>query len=79
MQLIPGARRLAVVVLILTAAGASPAAAQTGEQDSDLAGVKTHIAYLRQYGGALYLGVAFTNTTGKPVRGTDALFFDHVT
>ena len=78
MQPILSARRLVLVVLILTAAAARPAAAQTGEQDSDLAGVKTHIAYLRQYGGALYLGVAFTNATSKPVKGTQALVFDHV-
>jgi outer membrane protein OmpA-like peptidoglycan-associated protein len=63
-----------------TPAGAakSPAAQESVEQDSDLAGVKTRIVYLRQYNGALHLGVAFKNTTDKPVRG-EALLFDHVT
>ena len=42
--------------------GGSP---KTGEQDSDIPGVKTHIAYLRQYGELLYLGVAFTNTSAS--------------
>ena len=70
-------RRL-VSFLAIAAASVTPLAAQTSEQDSDLAGVKTHIAYLRQHGGALYLGVAFTNTTNAPVGG-EALLFNHVT
>ena len=60
-------------------AASSPPAAQSAEQESDLAGVTTRIAYLRQYNGALHLGVMFRNTTDKPVRGTNALLFDHVT
>ena len=57
---------------------ASQPAAQSAEQESDLVGVNTRIAYLRQYNGALHLGVMFKNTTDKPVRG-DGLLFDHVT
>ena len=72
------ARRL-VCVLVLTAAGAQSVAAQTGEQDSDIPGVKTHIAYLRQYGELLYLGVAFTNTSASFAGDKNALMFDHVT
>jgi outer membrane protein OmpA-like peptidoglycan-associated protein len=74
-------RRLLLMVAVMAASAvwASPAAGQSGEQDSDLAGVKTRLVYLRQYNGALHLGVAFKNTTDKPVRGTDALLFDHVT
>lgn len=83
------AAALACILLIVPAAvlsqQAPPAAppasqptAQSAEQESDLAGVTTRIAYLRQYNGAVHLGVMFKNTTDKPVRG-DALLFDHVT
>ena len=59
--------------------GAGQAPTQSAEQDSDLAGVTTRLSYLRQSNGALHLGVAFKNTTDKPVRGTDSFLFDRVT
>lgn len=77
MKIIFTASRLCLI-LIMAAAAAGPTAAQTGEQDSDLAGVTTRIAYLRQAGGALRLGVAFKNTTDSPVRA-DPLMLDQVT
>jgi outer membrane protein OmpA-like peptidoglycan-associated protein len=68
--------------LAATAASGTPPANQpaapSAEQESDLAGVTTRVAYVRQYNGALHLGVMFKNTTDKAVRG-DALLFDHVT
>jgi outer membrane protein OmpA-like peptidoglycan-associated protein len=68
----------APAVRLAAAEPAAPPAAQSPEQESNLAGVTTRIAYLRQYNGALHLGVMFKNTTAKPVRG-DGLLFDHVT
>ena len=78
MQITACTRRL-ICCLVLTAAVAQSVAAQNGEQDSDLPGVKTHIEYLRQYGGALYLGVAFTNTSAAVAGDKNALMFDHLT
>src|SRR5207253_3209331 len=61
----PPAVRLAAAAPV--APPASQPAAQSAEQESNLAGVTTRIAYLRQYNGALRLGVIFKNTTDKPV------------
>jgi outer membrane protein OmpA-like peptidoglycan-associated protein len=63
---------------LLTCAPARSALAQTSEQESDLPGVMTRVVYLRQYGGALHLGVLFRNTTNRPVNTSDALAFDKV-
>jgi outer membrane protein OmpA-like peptidoglycan-associated protein len=62
----------------VAAQAAAQPAAQSAEQESALPGVTSRIAYLRQYNGALHLGVVFKNTTDKPVSG-DSLLFDHVT
>ena len=44
------ARRLVLVLTIMCGAAVSPAAAQSGEQDSDLVGVKNHILHTRGWG-----------------------------
>ena len=55
------------------------AVAQTTEQESEIAGVSTRVAFLRQYGGALHLGVVFHDTTARAVRGSAALPLSGVT
>jgi outer membrane protein OmpA-like peptidoglycan-associated protein len=61
------------------ASAASQPPAQSAEQESDLAGVTTRLAYLRQYNGALHLGVVFKNSTDKPVSAPDNFLFNRVT
>jgi outer membrane protein OmpA-like peptidoglycan-associated protein len=78
MLTLAGARRL-VSFLVVSVAVETALAAQTVEQDSDIPGVKTHIAYLRQHDGALYLGVAFTNAGDSAAGEKNALMFDHLT
>ena len=64
--------------VMLASVPARSVLAQTAEQDSDLAGVTTHVAFLRQYDGALHLGIVFHNTTNRIVRNTSPLTFDKV-
>ncbi len=74
-------RRITIVlcaVALLAGVPARAALGQTTEQDSEMAGVTTRVAYLRQYNGALHLGVVFHNATGSNVRSSSALAFDKV-
>ena len=63
-------------VAMLASSPARAARAQTTEQDSEMVGVTTRVAFLRQYNGALHLGVVFHNTTARVVRNGSALPFD---
>ena len=63
-------------VAMLASSPARAARAQTTEQDSEMVGVTTRVALLRQYNGALHLGVVFHNTTARVVRNGSALPFD---
>ncbi|HEY3886192.1 MAG TPA: OmpA family protein, partial [Vicinamibacterales bacterium] len=50
-------------------------AAQTAAQESEMTGVTTEVAFLRQYGGALHAALLFKNTTDHDVTATRAFSF----
>ena len=47
-------------------------------QDTDIAGVTAEIAFLRQYGGALHLGVVLHNTSDKEVSAAQPIEYAEV-
>ncbi|MGH9411720.1 MAG: hypothetical protein ACRD1V_19975, partial [Vicinamibacterales bacterium] len=73
-------RRARTVVLILIVLGAfAPASTdirareaatlQAGPQESEMPGVTSEVAYLRQYNGALHAGILFKNTGAREATG----------
>src|SRR5256885_11284559 len=66
---------VAAAVVVFTAAAAS---AQTA-QESNSPGVTTEIAYVRQYNGALHVGVRFRNTTNRASPSAPAIHLSKVT
>ncbi len=49
--------------------------AQGGEQESEITGVSTRVAFLRLDDAVLHVGVVFHNTTDSPVQSSSALAF----
>lgn len=56
-------------------AAPSGSRAQSQAQESEIPGVTTEVAYLRQYGGALHAGLLFKNTTDRDVVASGPFTF----
>jgi photosystem I P700 chlorophyll a apoprotein A2 len=68
----------ASLVAVWLGTGMRTALAQSAPQETDIPGVTADLAYLRQYDGALHIGVRLHNGSGKDVSVSKALRYADV-